>query len=108
VNELSASTRLGSAGMNTPNLNVIPKKSAPSGIGEMVAFVSGPRTVRYARSGRRVTTISHWVAATEMNLSTGSLRVRQIRSTSGESPGRVSNAKTLVARCTLTSPRFCT
>ena len=69
--------------MNVPRLSWIPKNSASSGIGAVEDRVSGPRTVRYVVPACLVTTISQWVSATEMNVCSGSLRVRQSFSTSG-------------------------
>jgi len=48
ISELSASRPGGRPGMNVPRLNWIPKNSASWGIGDVVAFVSGPRTVSRA------------------------------------------------------------
>ncbi len=48
VSELSTSCPGGRPGMKVPRLNWIPKNSASSGIGDVVAFVSGPRTVSRA------------------------------------------------------------
>jgi hypothetical protein len=67
--------------MNDPTLNWMPKNSASWGIGAVVAFVSGPRTVSQAPVACRVTTISQWLMATEMKDSSGSLRVLQIEET---------------------------
>ena len=64
----------------------------------VVARVSGPRTVRRAESHCRVTTISQWLAAAEMNDSSGSLCVRHACSIRGERADRRSNVNTSTAR----------
>ncbi len=89
--------------MKAPRLNWMPKNSASSGIGTMVAFVSGPRTVSRAVPRCRVTTISQWTAATEMNDLSGSLRVHHVSSTKGELDDRRSNANSSTARFMTTS-----
>jgi hypothetical protein len=96
--ELSARPFTGRLGMKAPGLNWMPKNSAFWGIGEVVARVSGPRTVMDDAPSCLVTTISQRVTATEVNDSTGSLRVRQILSTKGESERRSSKAKSFAAR----------
>src|SRR5438128_2180014 len=58
-----------------------------------VAFVSGPRTVSSVLPFCLVTTISQWLAATEINEPAHSLWARQIRSTNGESDDRSSKVK---------------
>src|SRR5688572_7316881 len=58
-----------------------------------VAFVSGPRTVNIVLPFCLVTTISQWLAATEINEPARSLWARQILSTKGESDGLSSKVK---------------
>ena len=86
-----------SVGMKVPTLNRMPRNSASSGMGTVVAFVSGPRTVSRAAPRCRVTTISQWTAATEMNDFSGSLRVHHVSSTKGELDDRRSNANSSTA-----------
>ena len=84
--------------MNVPRLNWMPKNSASWGTGTVVAFVSGPRTVSRAAPHCRVTTISQWLAATEMKDSSASLRVCHVSSTNGERDGRRSRLNSSTAR----------
>ena len=53
----------------------------------------------------RVTTISQWVAATEMNDSSGSLRLRHVASTRVEPDERASRANSSTARLTATTTK---
>jgi hypothetical protein len=98
VNDRSTSCPGCSLGMNVPRLNWIPKNSASAGIGTVVALVSGPRTVSRAAAHCRVTTISQWLAATEMKESSGSLRACHVSSTNGERDGRPSIVNSSAAR----------
>ena len=98
VSEPSTSCPGGSPGMNVPRLNWIPKNSASSGIGAVVAFVSGPRTVSRAVPRCRVTTISQWLTATEMKDSAGSLHVCHVCSIMGERDDCSSNVNNSTAR----------
>ena len=50
-----------------------------------------------------MTTISQWLAATEMNDSSGSLRVRHVSSTNDENDRRLSNVNSSTARFTTAS-----
>ena len=103
VNARSTSGPGRSVGMNVPTLNWMPKNSASSGIGTIVAFVSGPRTVSRAAPRCRVTTIAQWITATEMNDFSGSLRVHHVSSTKGELDDHRSNANSSTARFMTTS-----
>ena len=98
VRPRSASCPGGIPGMNVPRLNWIPKNSASGGTGAVVAVVSGPRTVSRAAPRWRVTTISQWLTATEMKDCSGSLRVCQVCSISGERDDRSSNVNNSAAR----------
>ena len=86
--------------MKVPRLNVMPKNSASCGMGVIVAVVWGPRTVSQADPACRVTHISQWLAATERNESSGSLRDHHIASTKGERDERPSIANSSPARFT--------
>jgi len=98
VTDRSTSSPGSSLGMKVPSLNWMPKNSASWGIGTIVALVSGPRTVTCVAPLCRVTTISQWVAATEMKDASGSLRVRQLASTRRESDAWVSSVNSSAAR----------
>jgi hypothetical protein len=56
-----------SRGMKVPSLNRMPSHSPSAGQSAVVAFVSGPRSVRKVLRLCRVTAISKWFAATERN-----------------------------------------
>lgn len=83
--------------MNVPRLNWIPKNSASWGTGDVVALVSGPRTVSRAMPRCHVTTISQWLTATEMNDSSGSLRVCHVCSIIEKRDDRRSNVNNSTA-----------
>src|SRR5581483_6002275 len=100
VIERSARRSLGRHGIKVPGLNWMPKNSMSGGIGTDVATVSGPRTVTKDRpSFCLATTISEWLAATEMNAGADTLTVRQIFATKGELSSDSSNTKSLDALC---------
>src|SRR6476661_5768285 len=86
------------AGMNVPSLKRIPSHSPSAGQSAGVAFVSGPRTVRNDLPLCRVTAISKVLAATDRNTPAESLRLRQIRSTNGESDGLSLKVRNMVSR----------
>ena len=82
---------------NVPSVNTIPKNAASWGIGAVVALVSGPRSVRCAVSPCRVTTISQWGTATEMNDPSSALRVCHANCPSGERVRPRSNLNNSIA-----------
>lgn len=84
--------------MNVPRLNWIPRNAASGGIAATVARVSGPSTVSSAPPSWRVTTISQWLTATEMNDRSGALCVCQTCWTRGEPAASVSNSNSSAAR----------
>ena len=86
-----------SAGMNVPSLKRMPIHSPSAGQAALVAFVSGPRSVRKVLPWWRVTAISTWLAATERNVPARSLCERQMRSTNGESDNRSSKFSSTAA-----------
>lgn len=83
--------------MNVPGVKRTPMNSAPDGIGEIDALVSGPRTVSHASSSCRVMTISQRHVATEMNRSSGTLVVRHASVTYGDGDSRYSKSKSWTA-----------